>query len=452
MSEMDQIVTRAIPRWSVLKNDFKLIHFSNGSQDLFDLSQDPEEAQPLDPANFTEIRDELQSIAVAEGVTQPADGYSVQHVDWAGSDGDSTANANNWSGYHPIQDLWASVIANASSSDSVIEFQNQRFLGLQVDGSNGSQTLRVQPGGHLVARNELRINSNARVHLDNSSLESARWLDVKASGSLTGNGDVNGQLYNWGVIAPGLPSDLDPPPAPNQNVDTGIVPAIDFNFAGVQDDSPLSATSQLSEYLNLSLGLSYGPGVFPRNAANAGNEFNASGWRGASLQEAIDADDYLLFYVQPVPGIEVLVDTVSVRLWRNGNGAAKSYGTLVSPNGFTTADAIGLWEDFFVSDDGDANNPSDGIGIQHQVVLTAQNEQTIWERDRLEVRFYGWDPSGPTSLGNTHINQVLMTAQFRSFDGGVITVDQTGQLRLSGDFFHQSGALLNLEVAGTDKQ
>jgi len=54
------------PRWSVLKNNFKLIHFSNGSQDMYDLNSDPEETQPLNLNTFADMRAEFQAIAFAE--------------------------------------------------------------------------------------------------------------------------------------------------------------------------------------------------------------------------------------------------------------------------------------------------------------------------------------------------------------------------------------------------
>lgn len=438
-------------RWSVLKDGFKLIRFSNGSEDMYDLNTDPEESTPLDLASFSELREELLQIAIAEGVTQPADGYSVQHVDWIGADGDSTSDPANWSGYDPLFEVWVSVIANDEPTDSEITFGNRRFLGLEVTGADARQTIRVNPFSNLTARNELRVGANGRVQLDSAMLETARWVDVQAGGELSGSGEATAQLYNWGTVAPGLPADLDPVQASNGgDVNTGIVDAVAFNFNGVQDNSPLNATSQLNDFANLSTGFSFGPGTFPRTQANAGNEFNVSGWNTDSLPNAIAASDYVLFEVTPVPGIEMLVDEVTFRLWRNGSGAPKSYATLISPNGFVASNAIGIWEDFFTQDDGDANNGSDGIGIQHQIELTAQNDQAVWSDEPVQVRFYGWDTSNPTSLGNTHINAVSMTGQFRSTEGEAIDVDETGLLTLNGDFFHQPGATLRMQIAGNE--
>ena len=210
------------PRWSVLKDNFKLIHFSNGSENMFDLNSDPNESQPLNLTAFADLRAEFQAIAAAEGITQPADGYSVLHVDWVGGNQDSTTNPANWSDYDALQEVWVSVIANNQSTDSSISFSNADFLGVEVKGNTALQTIRVNPLTQLIVRNELRINANGRAHLDAGALNCWRWLDVKAGGQLTGTGDISGQLYNWGSVAPGLPTDLPAASIPDGNIDAGI--------------------------------------------------------------------------------------------------------------------------------------------------------------------------------------------------------------------------------------
>ena len=379
--------------WSVLKNGFKLIRFTNGTEDFYNLDADPTESQPLNSSNFPDVYADLVSIAAAEGITQPEDGYSVQHVDWIGSDGGDTESSANWSGYHPIHELWASVINNDQSQDSVLTFGNRDFLGLEVRGDVGKQTIRVDSSDLLSVHNEFRIEHNGRVQLDAANIASNRWVDVEVGGELTGAGNVDADLYNWGTIAPGVPEDFISD-NPNDGVDTGIVDAIEFDFMGVQDLSPLNATSLLNQYMDLELGFSFGPGTFPRGQDNAGDEFHVAGWNQDELAAALPASDYVHFEVQPLPGIEMLVSEVTFRVWRNDSSAARSYATLISPNGFDLTDPIGLWEDFFTEDDGDPNNGSDGIGIQHQIGLTAVNNSQLWTEDPLEVRLYGWDTVG----------------------------------------------------------
>ena len=376
--------------WSVLKNGFKLIRFTNGSEDFYNLNTDPTESNPLNPNNFADVYADLVAIAFAEGITQPEDGYSVQHVDWIGGDGDDTDAVANWSGYDPIHELWASVINNVQPEDSVLTFGNRDFLGLEVRGDVGKQTIRVETSDLLSVHNEFRIEDNGRVQLDDANIGSNRWVDVEVGGELTGTGNVEADLFNWGTIAPGVPADLI---VDNQNtgVDTGIVDAIEFDFTGVQDLSPLNATTLQNPYMDLELGFAFGPGTFPLGQDNAGNEFNVASLNSDALGSALAVSDYVHFEVQPLPGIEMLVSEVTFRVWRNDSASARSHATLISPNGFDLTDPIGLWEDFFVEDDGDASNGSGGIGIQHQVELTAVNDVDVWTEEPLEVRLYGWD-------------------------------------------------------------
>ncbi len=85
--------------WSVIRQNQKLIRFRNGDYELYDLSTDPSESNPLDlatPANAA-LRAELESIAAAEGVNR-ADSYANQFQSWIGSSGEALNDAANWSG------------------------------------------------------------------------------------------------------------------------------------------------------------------------------------------------------------------------------------------------------------------------------------------------------------------------------------------------------------------
>ncbi len=73
---------------------------------------------------------------------------------------------------------------------------------------------------------------------------------------------MGGDVFSRGRVAPGLPEDL--PPAEDNGgigVNTGVVTAITFNFAGIQDNAPLTNTSVLNENLQLTSGLNFGPGL-----------------------------------------------------------------------------------------------------------------------------------------------------------------------------------------------
>lgn len=411
-------------RWSVLKDNIKLITYSDGSQDMFDLVSNPEELAAQDLLDtglqqWIDLKDELTAIADAEGAVNG--NRIVKHVNWVGADGGDLADSQNWSNYNTEFDMWVSVINNMDTTAAVATANvDTELLGLEVRGEVAQQTVRVDRRLTLAGRNEVRISSGGRIHLDHASLESVRWVDVKQEGVLTGHGDVSGAVYNWGTIAPGLPTDLNAPsssPSPTvpQGIDTGVVTAVAFNFTGVQDDAPLTQTLRLSEYLTVSQGLDFGPGVTPRNSANAGDEFNVARWNTLSKAEAIAADDYVGFEVTPVFGIEMLVDKINFTLWRNGTGAPKSYGTFTSIDGFAAGSEIGLWEDFFSASDTSTQT------------LTAQYAGDAWTSQPLEVRLYAWDTSSTTSLGNTHITAVSMTGSFRTLSPDqAVVFDFTG--------------------------
>lgn len=73
-----------------------------------------------------------------------------------------------------------------------------------------------------------------------------------------------------------------------------------LNFAGVQDDAPLFATSIQDVNLNVTSGLDFGPSTQARSAgpdgftgSDRGDEFNVGGFDTTSLAAAISAGDYL---------------------------------------------------------------------------------------------------------------------------------------------------------------
>ena len=414
------------PRWAIIRDEIKLIKFSNGDLELYDLATDFDENSPLsfgNPANAA-LRDELQAIALAEGVEQ-GDSYTVEFQDWTGSVNDDLTDAGNWTGTATSiatpDTRWSAVINNTSATESELSTDvSTSFLGLEVRGDGARQTVRSNRHTTLTGRNEMRISGGGRINLDDATLSTVRWVDIKQGGELTGHGQVDGDTYNWGKISPGLPADMsqpsDPPEPPGipDGVDTGVVAAIEFDFTGIQDDAPLTQTSQLNQYLQLTGGLDFGPGVSPRNAADAGNEFNIQGFQsGNTVSSAINADDYLTYTVEPVFGIEMLVDELNFTYWRNGDNAARQFGILTSIDGFSAGQEL-------------ATSIVHGISDTATYVLTGQYTGGQWVQEPVEVRFYGWNAN--TNNGNTHVNQVDMTASFRTISAQqAITFDFAGQ-------------------------
>ena len=198
-------------------------------------------------------------------------------------------------------------------------------------------------------------------------------------------------------------------------VSTGVVNAVVFDFAGVQDDAPLVATSSLNGNLVVTQGLSFGPSTgsrdsFGNHSTNAGNEFNVAGFAfpdSSVLSTAIAGNDYVGFVVTPTVGIEMLLDTVTFDLWRNGTNAAQRYAILTSIDGFGSGDSLGQ----IFLDESDTS----------QTAFDVQYTSGQWVTDEVEVRLYGWDANN--EVANTHINGVSLTASFRSIAGSTIGTD-----------------------------
>ena len=438
------------PRWAIIRGDYKLIEFSNGEQRLYNLATDPDENNQLNQsiqAN-ADLVTELTSLAIAEGVEQPA-GYDHEYGSWNGPDGGELNTGSNWNLASAPGPTWSTVVNNTSGTDRIALANNSvDTLGFEVQGDNGQQTVRVYREEKLTGRNEVRIDAGGRLNLDDATLESWRWTDVKAGGELTGHGTVEGDLYNMGTVSPGVPSDLSEAPALHGNneiplgVDTGVVAAVTFDFTGIQDNGPITQTSALNQYLEVTQGYDLGSGISVRHttkpgSSDTGDEFNVTGFAGnnTTVTDAINGDDYLGFKVDPIFGIEMLVDQISFELWRNGSGAAQEFAILTNLDGFTAGNELATL------------NLNSGDTSTH--VLTGSYNGGQWTQDEVDVRIYGWDQEGGS--GNTHFTAASMTASFRTISsppGSDVSLDPTGILTLNGNFFHIAGALIELDLGG----
>ncbi|MCG8448780.1 MAG: sulfatase-like hydrolase/transferase, partial [Pirellulales bacterium] len=459
-------------RWAIIQDGQKLIMYVNDSNqsvqsfELYNLNNDPNETTNLlagSPSQaILDLRDELRDTALAEGVEQ-SDNYAVQYMNWTGGGGDNLDNATHWTGSTTgiPDDNWSAVVNNPSSADRVAEtvVEDITVLGLEVRGDSGKQTVRANRGITISGRNEVRVASGGRLNLDQGNLVTNRWVDVKAGGELTGHGNVTGNVYNSGTIAPGLPTDLGQPvaqPSPPTGVNTGVVAAVVFDFTGLQDGKPnsfvgtnngvpLTQTSTLSQWVTLTQGLDFAGATSPRHTTKPGStdaddEFNVKGWgTGTSLTAAINGSRYVSFAVDPVFGIEMLVDSVSFNIWRNGPGAPNDYAIMTSLDGFSAGNQLGIFGPF--NDDGIANDH----------LLTGNYTGGVWTTGEVEFRLYGWNAN--TTSSNTHINAVSLNASFRTVAGAGdpdVTLDPTGILALDGNLWHVAGAMIEMQLGGTN--
>ncbi|HEX6961078.1 MAG TPA: sulfatase-like hydrolase/transferase [Lacipirellula sp.] len=198
-------------RSAIIRQDgMKLIRYSDGSSDLFNLNLDPDETSPLNLAlvAHAQLAAQLEAEALAEGVQQSF----VEFRTWSGPERGNLAASANWSGGSGApNNNWSAVVANVDVSPrTAVATTNIATLGLEVRGDAALQTIDVGPGAELFGRNEVRISAGGRIALADARLESNRWVNIRTGGQLTGAGDVAGDVYNAGTIAPGRPADLPP--------------------------------------------------------------------------------------------------------------------------------------------------------------------------------------------------------------------------------------------------
>jgi arylsulfatase A-like enzyme len=395
-----------IGRWAIVRQDgMKLIHYDNETQELFNVNTDPGEASPLNLGNAAnaQIAAELQANAIAEGVLRGV----VEYRTYTGPNGGNVQDDASWDGVGRPHGFWSASIVNAGAASRIAHVTGDvTTLGVEIRGAAALQTVDVHAGSTLSGRNEVRIGAHGRVDLSGGALATNRWVNVRAGGELRGRGTVSGDVYNEGVVSPGRPDDgaawpiVAPPALPPITLDTGITTATTFNFSGVQDDSPLLATSAKSPYVEVAAGLQFGPGVAPKlgnGGTDAGNEFNVVGQGAASLAAAIAGGDYISFTVDPVAGAGAIPSSVSFRLWRNGGAAAKNYAVLSSVGGFTSSAALVQ-----------ATYSDTGSGAQHTLTAVMPAVEAVSEP--IEYRLYGWGATN--GAGNTHINLASLSARF----------------------------------------
>jgi hypothetical protein len=251
--------------------------------------------------------------------------------------------------------------------------------------------------------------------------------NVPAGDALTA--PIEFRLYGWGGTAATGSTHVN---LASLNARFVAVPTLEFNFAGVQDQVPLTALRRQDANLMLTAGLDFGPGVAPRGANNAGNEFHVAGFStGSTLQSAIDAGDYLSFSVQSIAGMAMFPDSLSFTLWRQSGGSATDYAILSSVDGFTPGQEL-------------AQAHLTTVGAGNQQVFTGAFTNAQPTTDPVEFRLYGWNAA--TTLDSTHVVAASMRARFASVAGSPI--DPTGSLVVQGDLYHLAGGVIAIDLGG----
>jgi arylsulfatase A-like enzyme len=230
--------------WAIIRNRMKLIEFGDGTQQLYDLSSDVGESNPLnlDEPDHAAMRDALRALALGEHVEVTGD-FAVQNAEWTGGDGGRLDSAN-WTIPGTPADHWSAVVNNVGTGESTLGTPTIGFLGLEVRGDLFRQTVRVEPGATLTGRNEIRIGRGGRLHLDGATLKTLRWIEVHPDGELSGHGTVTGgQAMVAGVPALAADRYLEPAIYNNGTLSPGADPALPAAGGG---PVPLGATGTLS--------------------------------------------------------------------------------------------------------------------------------------------------------------------------------------------------------------
>ncbi len=175
-----------------------------GKWQLYDLHTDASESNSLAEDRPQLVR-ELNELLTAERVDEPA-GFANTYHEWVAKSREAgLQSASNWTDYrYENQEItyieekgtpklsWCAVI---NHGDAVLASKDTEFLALEVAGS-----LTVQEGARVNARNELRVTEKGSVNLAGGSLLSERWVEVKAGGKLTGQGQIHATFYNSGLL------------------------------------------------------------------------------------------------------------------------------------------------------------------------------------------------------------------------------------------------------------
>lgn len=297
---------------------------------------------------------------------------------------------------------------------------------LYLAGNNSYQ------GGTSIQQGSLLVANPTGSATGSGSVEVLSGASLGGTGAIAGNVTVAA----GGSLQPGIAESnlgITQVPAIRQGA---VGNAIDFDFTGIQDDAPLTQVSFQASALELVSGFDFGPGLFARNAANNGDEFNVAGFStGDVYGDARNADDYLTFTVAPAAGLAMMIDDVTYEIRRNGSGAATNYRVMTSLDGYEFDQ--GLQPDLTI-DAADTTTHT----------YTASYNGSELTTDPVEIRLYGWNAS--SSFGNTHIYGVSLDASFVS-DPDHIALQPTGVLQLDGAYTQLDFAILEIEIASASE-
>ena len=197
---------------SIIRGNYKLIRDSDSHLELYDLIADQAESHDI-AARHPQLVADLNALLIGERVAEPR-GFANTYHHWIGSHGDATSSADNWSDYDysnagitymtdagEPQLSWTAHMSNGGVKPATARVdQDLALLALHVSGV-APQELALDPGINLTGRNEVIVGSQGKLTLQDGSISSLRWVEVKPDGELSGHGTIDGDLYTNGTIS-----------------------------------------------------------------------------------------------------------------------------------------------------------------------------------------------------------------------------------------------------------
>ncbi len=431
--------------WAVVRDDYKLIKFRDGTFELYNVTTDQGEAAPLNlsiPANAN-LRAELEAFALRQGAGQ-ADSYAVGFRDWKGANGADLASPANYevtndptASVGPVAETWSALIENRSGSPQSARMSSSvTVLGLEVSGTTHQQEVDIRPSTILTGRNEVRIGSHGKIQLTNAELQSDRWLDLQAGGVLTGQGTIRGDVYHSGTIKPGFDGVMGTPPPPPVTGGTFNV-ALDFSAIDNRAGKDLVYTPLIRTIDQGVVSLDYGPSIgsrlLDRGFNDFASEFNLQNWTvGGTLQDAINDNAFVSITVDPTEGLAVSLQSVKFNFWRNGANSPSQYAISTNLDGFNASSPLATTS---VTTSGSANT------VQFQASGTG-----LSTREQLAVRLYGWGAGNIN--GHTHLTGAALDLLFTTVSE--IPLAPAGVLTIEGDLIHTASSKIEIGVGGFD--
>jgi arylsulfatase A-like enzyme len=197
---------------SIIRGKDKLIRRKDGSFELYDLVADHAEAKDI-ASKHPGLVAELKALMLGERVDEPK-GFSNTYHNWIGSNASLAHEADNWSNFvyanegityttddgAPQVSWTAHMINSGGEANHAVANKDLEFLALHIGGEQAAQSLVLDPYIQLTGRNEIRIANHGSLTVNQGKVSSLRWIEIANGGSLKGNGEIEGDVYNAGTL------------------------------------------------------------------------------------------------------------------------------------------------------------------------------------------------------------------------------------------------------------